>query len=150
MENRHGLVLDACTLPATGTAEGEAGLALVGRLPRGRATISGDKGCDQHAFVDGVSGSCPARDTSRRKRPATIPELLKESGDLKIELDFTADGNLVTSSMIPGKRVRQMPQDWKFEGGKVVIGAKTLELDGKLIKGPLLDGHPGAAYLRKP
>jgi hypothetical protein len=96
---------------------------------------------DQHAFEEGVSGSCPARDTSRRKRPATLAQLLKEIGDLKIELDFTADGKVVTSSMIHGERVRQMPQDWKFEGGKVVIGAKTLELDGKLLR---------AAYLRKP
>jgi hypothetical protein len=96
---------------------------------------------DQHAFVEGVSGSCPARDTSRRKRSATLAELLKEIGDFKIELDFTADGKVVTSSMIHGERVRQMPQDWKFEGGKVVIGAKTLEPDGKLLR---------AAYLRTP
>jgi hypothetical protein len=43
--------------------------------------------------------------------------------------------------MIHGERVRQMPQDWKFEGGRVVIGAKTLEPDGKLLR---------AAYLRTP
>lgn len=54
MENRHGLVVDTCTLPATGTAEREAGLALVGRLPRQRATIGGDKGYNHRAFVDGV------------------------------------------------------------------------------------------------
>jgi transposase len=54
MENRHGLVVDTSTLPATGTAEREAGLALVGRLPRGRATIGGDKGYNHRAFVDGV------------------------------------------------------------------------------------------------
>jgi transposase len=54
MENRHGLVVGTCTLPATGTAEREAALTLVGALPPRRGTIGGDKGYNQRAFVEGV------------------------------------------------------------------------------------------------
>jgi transposase len=54
IENRHGLVVGTRTLPATGTAEREAALALVDELPRGRATIGGDKGYNQRPFVAGV------------------------------------------------------------------------------------------------
>lgn len=54
MENRHGLVVGTCTLPATGTAEREAALALLGQLPRGRATVGADKGYNHRAFVDAV------------------------------------------------------------------------------------------------
>src|SRR4051795_11584873 len=38
----------------TGTAEREAGLALVGELPGRRATLGGDKGYNQRPFVAGV------------------------------------------------------------------------------------------------
>jgi transposase len=54
MENRHGLVVGTSTLPATGTAEREAALALLTHLPRRRATIGADKGYNQRAFVEGV------------------------------------------------------------------------------------------------
>jgi len=54
MENRHGLVVDACTLPATGTAEREAALQMIAQLDDGRGTIGGDKGYNHRAFVDGV------------------------------------------------------------------------------------------------
>jgi len=54
MENRHGLVVGTCTLPATGTAERDAALALIGELGAGRATIGADKGYNQRPFVDAV------------------------------------------------------------------------------------------------
>jgi len=54
MENRHGLVVGACTLPATGTAERAAALQLIAQLGRGRGTIGADKGYNHRAFVDGV------------------------------------------------------------------------------------------------
>ena len=54
IENRHGLVVGTRTLPATGTAEREAALGLVGELPQGRATVGGDKGYNQRPFVAGV------------------------------------------------------------------------------------------------
>lgn len=51
-ENRHGLVIDARTTVATGTAEREAAIAMLERLPGGHdATIGGDKGYDSRAFV---------------------------------------------------------------------------------------------------
>jgi IS5 family transposase len=54
MENRHGLVVGTCTLPATGTAEREAALALIDELGTGRATIGADKGYNQRPFVEAV------------------------------------------------------------------------------------------------
>ena len=53
MENRSGLVVQSCLTHATGTAEREAALALVDRLPVGRRriTLGTDKGYDATAFV---------------------------------------------------------------------------------------------------
>jgi transposase len=51
MENRHGLVVDACVVPATGTGERDAATSLVAALPRPRVTIGGDKGYDTRGFV---------------------------------------------------------------------------------------------------
>ena len=52
MENRHGLVVDACVVPATGTGERDAATSLVASLPRRRVTIGGDKGYDTRGFVE--------------------------------------------------------------------------------------------------
>jgi len=52
MENRHGLVVDACVVPATGTGERDAATGLIASLPRRRVTIGGDKGYDTHGFVE--------------------------------------------------------------------------------------------------
>lgn len=52
MENRNGLVVDACTTLATGTAEREAAVALIKpRAGRQRITVGGDKGYDTADFV---------------------------------------------------------------------------------------------------
>jgi transposase len=52
MENRNGLVVDATTTTATGTAEREAAIAMVGDLPDGeRITLGGDKAYDTRDFV---------------------------------------------------------------------------------------------------
>lgn len=51
MENRHGLVVDACVAPATGTAERDAAASLIASLPPRPVTIAGDKAYDTHAFV---------------------------------------------------------------------------------------------------
>lgn len=51
IENRHGLVVDACVTHSTGTAEREAALEMV----RGRrGTLGGDKGYDTKDFVRAV------------------------------------------------------------------------------------------------
>jgi transposase len=52
MENRHGLVVGCEVTQATGTAERVAGEALMAEIPRSnRATLGGDKGYDNRAFV---------------------------------------------------------------------------------------------------
>ena len=52
MENRNGLVSQACLTHASGMAEREAALAMVDRLPgRRRITLGADKGYDAQAFV---------------------------------------------------------------------------------------------------
>ncbi len=52
MENRHGIVVDAELLPATGTAERAAALAMVERHPATkRISLGGDKHYDTEAFV---------------------------------------------------------------------------------------------------
>jgi transposase len=51
MEHRHGLVVDAIAVPATGTAERDTAIALVAARPPGRKTVAGDKAYDQAPVV---------------------------------------------------------------------------------------------------
>jgi transposase len=52
MENKNGLVVDARLTQATGTAEPEAALDMLGHLPKaGRKTVGADKNYDTAAFV---------------------------------------------------------------------------------------------------
>ena len=52
MENRHGLAVDVAVLPATGTAEREAAIEMIGALPDdGRITLGADKNYDTQDFV---------------------------------------------------------------------------------------------------
>ena len=53
LDNRHGLVANVCVTAATGTAEREAALVLLGEAPHA-ATVGGDKGFDVASFVAGV------------------------------------------------------------------------------------------------
>jgi transposase len=55
LDNRHGLVANVCVTAATGTAEREAALVLLGAEPQG-GTVGGDKGFDVASFVAGVRG----------------------------------------------------------------------------------------------
>ena len=50
-ENRHGLIVDALVTAATGTAERDAALMMLGDLPDGRVTVGGDKNYDTRDFV---------------------------------------------------------------------------------------------------
>jgi transposase len=55
MEHRNGLAVGGRLTQATGTAERETALALLGDIPRRkRITVSGDKGYDVRAFVEGL------------------------------------------------------------------------------------------------
>jgi transposase len=70
MENRHGLVVNACLTQATGLAERETALAMAMNLPPG-ATLGADKGYDTAGFVEGLRalGVTPhvAQHTTRRR-----------------------------------------------------------------------------------
>ena len=53
MENRNGLVAAACVVPATGRAERDTAIAMLGALPGGhRITLGADKGYDTQGFVE--------------------------------------------------------------------------------------------------
>jgi hypothetical protein len=52
MENRHGLVVGACVVPAAGSGERDAAAGLIASSPRRRVTIGWDKGNDTHGFVE--------------------------------------------------------------------------------------------------
>jgi len=54
MENRHGLVVDASVVTASGTAERDAALALLQGVPSRSATVGGDKAYDTRAWVESV------------------------------------------------------------------------------------------------
>jgi len=51
MENRNGLVVDTDLTHANGTAECEAAITMVTRLPGGQVTLGADKGYDRRALV---------------------------------------------------------------------------------------------------
>ena len=54
-ENRNGLIVGAMVTQASTTAEREAGLELLDKLPRGPAsTLGGDKGYQQQPFIEGL------------------------------------------------------------------------------------------------
>lgn len=53
LDNRHGLVANVCVTAATGTAERDAALLLLGQAPCA-TTVGGDKGFDVASFVAGV------------------------------------------------------------------------------------------------
>ena len=71
-ENRNGLVVDRELTLATGTAEREAALAMLGRLPSGsRITLGADKGYDAVDFIQelrsmDVTPHIAQNDTNRR------------------------------------------------------------------------------------
>jgi transposase len=71
MENWHGLIVDAVLSPATGTAERDAALTMMGRQTGcHRATLGADKGYDAADFVAGLRNinvtPHVAQNTSRR------------------------------------------------------------------------------------
>jgi transposase len=55
-ENRHGLIVDTAVTSATGTAERDAAIAMLGELPltARRVTVAGDKNFDAAAWVGAV------------------------------------------------------------------------------------------------
>jgi hypothetical protein len=55
-ENRHGFIIDTAVTEASGTAERDAALAILGELPltTRRLTVAGDKAYDTRAWVAAV------------------------------------------------------------------------------------------------
>jgi transposase len=72
-ENRHGFIIDTAVTSATGTAERDAAVAMLGELPltTRRVTVAGDKNFDMPAWVGAVRrmGITPhvAQHTIRRR-----------------------------------------------------------------------------------
>lgn len=54
-ENRHGLIVDVETTPATGRAEVEAAKRMIRRTVSAGSTVGADKGYDQPDFVDSLT-----------------------------------------------------------------------------------------------
>src|SRR5262249_57820263 len=55
-ENRHGFVIDTAVTEASGTAERDAAIVMLGELPltTRRLTVAADKGYDTRAWVGAV------------------------------------------------------------------------------------------------
>ena len=85
MENRHGLVVDAKLTHASGTAEREAALDMLGDLPdRGTITVGADKAYDTRDFVGDARalGVTPhvAQNTKRRGGSAIDNRTTRRAG----------------------------------------------------------------------
>jgi transposase len=72
MENRHGLVVDACVVPATGTGERDAAISLVAGLPPRRVTVGADKGYDTHGFIETLRQLEATPHIARKKKSRTL------------------------------------------------------------------------------
>ena len=73
MENRNGLVVDLALTQATGVAEREAALEMLGRLHRRRrATVGADKGYDTKDFVAGCRKRAVSPHVARKRRHSAI------------------------------------------------------------------------------
>jgi hypothetical protein len=69
MENRNGLAVNARVTKATGTAERQAAVDMLGELPRKkRITVGGDKAYDTKDFVKQVRGLQVAPHVAQNKR----------------------------------------------------------------------------------
>jgi transposase len=71
MENRSGLIVNACVLPADGYGERDAALIMTDGVGGGRITLGMDKGYDYPAFIDelrhmGVTPHVAQNTTNRR------------------------------------------------------------------------------------
>jgi transposase len=85
-ENRHGLIVDTLVTAATGMAERDAALTMLGDLPeRGRVTVSGDKNYDTRDFVRstremGVTPHVAQYPTTDRRRSAIDGRTTRHAG----------------------------------------------------------------------
>jgi transposase len=80
MENRSGLVVDACVVPATGTGERDAALSLVASLPSRRITVGADKGYDTRGFVETLRLMEATPHIARKSRSAVDHRTTRHAG----------------------------------------------------------------------
>jgi len=73
LDNRHGLVANVCATAATGTAEREAALLLLGGRPPG-GTVGGDKGFDVASFVAGVRALAMTPHVAQKDKGSAIDD----------------------------------------------------------------------------
>jgi len=80
-ENRNGLIVDAELTKATGTAEREAALTMIGRLPGvGRKTVGGDKGYDTAGFIEGARAHAVTPHVAQKKASAIGGRTVRHAG----------------------------------------------------------------------
>jgi transposase len=72
-ENRHGLIVDVELTQATGTAETDAGLAMLGRLPGLDCKTAGvDKGYDNQRFIEGSRAANVTPHVAQKRRYSSL------------------------------------------------------------------------------
>lgn len=82
-------------------------------------------------------------------------ELRAALREAAMQFEFKADSTLIMSVSKKGGGERETKEatTWKLEDGKVQVGSSgatnTFTFEGKMLKGRVLDGHPGRAYLRR-
>jgi transposase len=73
LENRNGLIADVEVLPATGTAEREAALMMIGSIPGGGpVTVGADKGYNARSFVEEARDMNATPHVAQKQRGSAI------------------------------------------------------------------------------
>lgn len=90
-ENRHGLIVDVHTTPATGTAEREAALVMVKRSVKpasgGRKpTVAADRGYDTAEFVSTLTALGIAPHVAAKTQSSAVPEHIKATEGYRVSL----------------------------------------------------------------
>ena len=81
MENRNGLVVDATTTLASGTAERHAALIMAGRgIDKAGATLGADKGYDAAAFVKELRRLGVTPHVAQKKHSAINGRITRHAG----------------------------------------------------------------------
>ena len=81
MENRNGLVVDATTTLATGTAERDAALVMAARsIKKGGATLGADKGYDAAEFVKQLRDQGVTPHVAQKKHSAIDGRTTRHAG----------------------------------------------------------------------
>ncbi len=115
MENRHGLVVSEATTLATGTAERDAGPAMMAPLARrGRTTLGADKNHDTQGFVAAMRkiGVTPHVAQHKRGRSSAIDGRTTRHAGYRV-------------SQVIRKRIEEV-----FGWGKEVAGLRRMRLCG--------------------